>query len=161
MQIKSIQFKYLEYENHGQLSESFRELASFAKKATEMSYAPYSNFYVGAAIRLSNGQIIKAANQENASYPCGICAERAALFSLADLFPNNKIEAIAITASNKANTMISPPSPCGLCRQVMAEFEILNGQNFRLLLCGNNGTVFQFESVKDLLPLSFDPKFLS
>ena len=120
------------------------ELMDKAARAADGAYAPYSRFLVGAALRLENGQVICGNNQENASFPAGICAERTAVFYAHANFPETQIRAIAITAS-----------PCGICRQVLLESEKRAGVPIRVLLAAGD-KVRIFQSVKDLLPFGFD-----
>ncbi|MFA5444380.1 MAG: cytidine deaminase [Bacteroidales bacterium] len=120
------------------------ELVEQAFAAAQNAYSPYSNFRVGAAIRLDNGMILQGNNQENASFPAGICAERTAIFYAHANFPESKIRAIAVTAS-----------PCGVCRQVLLESEKRAGAPIRMILANGN-KIFIFNSVKDLLPFGFD-----
>lgn len=120
------------------------ELIEIAFQAAHNAYSPYSNFKVGAAVRLDNGMILQGNNQENASFPAGICAERAAIFYAHANFPESKIRTIAITAS-----------PCGICRQALLESEKRAGAPVRIILA-NGDKVFIFKSVKDLLPFGFD-----
>ncbi|HOO69396.1 MAG TPA: cytidine deaminase [Bacteroidales bacterium] len=120
------------------------ELIEMAFKAADKAYSPYSNFRVGAAIRLDNGMILQGNNQENASFPAGICAERAVIFYAHANFPESKIRAIAVTAS-----------PCGVCRQVLLESEKRAGAPIRMILANGN-KIFIFNSIKDLLPFGFD-----
>ncbi len=137
-----------------ELSAEDRELVQSAIKATENSYAPYSNFNVGAAIRLSDGSIVLGANQENAAFPSGLCAERTAIFAAQAQRPDQAIPCLAIAARSTEGLLREPVTPCGSCRQVMTEIEDRYKQPMRVLLYGTNG-VYVINSVKDLMPLSF------
>ena len=137
-----------------ELPEHEQQLVEAAKNATQNSYAKYSNFNVGAAIRLSDGSIIIGANQENASFPLGLCAERTAIFAAQAQHPELKIETLAIAARNANGFMKAPISPCGACRQVILEIEDRYRQPVRILLYGTEG-VLCIDSVKDLMPLAF------
>lgn len=131
-----------------------QELCRKAAEATAGSYAPYSSYRVGAAIKLSSGEIITGANQENASYPCGTCAERTALNYAQTAFPHTIIETIAIAATQNDKPASTPPYPCGLCRQSLAETEHRQGKPIRVLLpSGNEATIIY--SVACLLPFTF------
>ena len=147
-----ITYQMCEYSS---LSPDDRELVDKAMKMTEASYAPYSNFHVGAALRLENGVVVGGCNQENAVYPAGLCAERVAVFSSQAQYPNTKILSLAISARNTEGEFVTVPvSPCGSCRQVILEQEMRFNQPIRILLVGQNG-IFIFNSIKDLLPFAF------
>jgi cytidine deaminase len=137
-----------------ELSAQDSELIEAAKKATENSYSPYSQFKVGAALRLKNGTIVTGSNQENASYPLGLCAERTAIFHAQHTYPDQPIVALAIAAFANGHYYPEPISPCGACRQVMLEVENRYKQPMRVLLYGTSGT-HVVSSVKDLLPFQF------
>ena len=130
------------------------ELVEQAKRATNHSYAKYSHFHVGAAIRLEDGRIVQGANQENAAYPSGLCAERTAIFAAQAQFPEHPITQIAIAARNQNGFLKEPITPCGACRQVMMEMEDRYGVDLKIYLYGTNG-VYVICSVKDMLPFSF------
>ena len=147
---------------YSELDADDRELVDKAMKMTEASYAPYSNFHVGAAVRLENGVIVGGCNQENAVYPAGLCAERVAVFSSSSQaqYPNTKILSLAISARNTEGEFVTVPvSPCGSCRQVILEQEMRFNQPIRILLVGQNG-VFIFNSIRDLLPFAFSEESL-
>lgn len=137
-----------------ELEADDRELIDKAIGATANSYAKYSHFNVGAAIRLADGRIVIGANQENAAFPSGLCAERTAIFAAQAQFPEQAIIALAIAAKNEKGLVPTPVSPCGACRQVILEIEDRYQQPMRILLYGTNG-VYIIQSVKDLMPLSF------
>lgn len=137
-----------------ELSDDDRELVERALKATENAYAEYSHFYVGAALRLANGNIVIGANQENAAFPSGLCAERTAIFAAQANYPNQPVTTLAIVARNGNGLLDEPVSPCGACRQVILGIEDRYKQPIRIMLYGKRG-VYCVSSVKDLLPLSF------
>lgn len=137
-----------------ELSVADRELIEQAMKATDNAYAEYSHFYVGAALRLANGRIVIGANQENAAFPSGLCAERTAVFSAQANFPDQSIEALALVARNDNGLIDNPVTPCGACRQVLLGMEERYGLPMRILMYGKSG-VYSVGSAKDLLPLSF------
>ena len=137
-----------------ELTDADRELIDHAMKATDNAYAEYSHFYVGAALRLANGRIVIGANQENAAFPSGLCAERTAVFSAQANFPDQSIEALALVARNDNGLVDSPVTPCGACRQVLLGVEERYGRSMRVLMYGKSG-IYIVGSVKDLLPLSF------
>ena len=152
---KEIKIAYLEYDMAEQLEPQDRELAQAAVEAISGSYAPYSNFNVGAAVRLEDGEIIKGANQENAAYPSGLCAERTALFYAGANRPDKAIIAIAIAAGQNGIICASPATPCGACRQVMAQYQQKSGRPMNVILIGAQ-KIWKFEKIDDLLPLIFD-----
>ena len=136
-----------------ELSEEERELVEAAKQATKGSYAPYSKFLVGAAARLQDGTIVTGANQENAAYPSGLCAERTALFAAGAQHPNKPVVALAIAARKGRQFLARPISPCGACRQVISGVEERYGLPIRILLYGTDGVLVS-DGIKPLLPLS-------
>jgi len=154
--MKDIQLKIdMQFAQLDELDADDRLLVEKAIGATERSYAIYSHFHVGAALRLANGEIILGANQENAVFTVGLCAERTAVFAAQVQYPDQPVVAIAIAARNENGLMRFPVSPCGSCRQVISEVEERYKQPVRILLYGTDG-VYIIRSVKDLLPLCFD-----
>lgn len=137
-----------------ELAADERELVERALKATYNAYAEYSHFYVGAALRLADGSIVTGANQENAAFPSGLCAERTAIFAAQANFPDQAVTTLAIAARNDNGLLDEPVSPCGACRQVILGVEDRYKQPIRILLYGKKG-VYCIKSVKDLMPLSF------
>ena len=137
-----------------ELSEEDRELVEAAKQATDGSYAPYSKFNVGAAVRLHDGTIVAGANQENAAYPSGLCAERTALFAAGAQYPEKPVVALAIAARKGKRFLPKPISPCGACRQVISGMEERFNVPIRVLLYGTDGVLVS-EGVTPLLPLRF------
>lgn len=142
-------------QNEQELNADDQQLLQKAHEATVKAYAPYSRFRVGAALRLSNGHIIQGNNQENAAYPSGLCAERVALFYANALYPDAAVEAIAVTIRSERSIVEEPITPCGSCRQVMAEYEKKSGIPMRVIMQGERGQVMIAESMKVLLPFSF------
>ena len=137
-----------------ELADDDRQLVEKAIGATQNSYAPYSNFHVGACLRLADGREVIGANQENAAFPSGLCAERSAVFAAQSMFPEEAITALAIAARNENGLTAQPVSPCGACWQVILEMEDRYKQDVRILLYGTEG-VYVIPSVKSLLPLHF------
>jgi cytidine deaminase len=137
-----------------ELSEEELDLVYQAANATENAYAKYSRFYVGAAVRLANGRVFIGANQENAAFPSGLCAERTAVFAAQANCPDQPVTMIAIAARNDAGLLPTPVTPCGACRQVILEVEDRYKKPIEILLYGRNG-VYRIKSIKDLLPLCF------
>ena len=152
--MKEIVIKYQEIEDFSLLSTMDRELMKQAKSAANIAYAPYSEFNVGAALILENNHIVVGNNQENSSFPCGICAERVALFYKGANYPELLIKKIAITASSKNFKLDNPVGPCGLCRQVLIEYEDKQSSDIEVILF-NSKRLFKLANAKDLLPLSF------
>ncbi|MEP6466650.1 MAG: cytidine deaminase [Parafilimonas sp.] len=161
MSFKQYKFSFEEVNDIKALSKQDTALLTRARKATKNAYAPYSNFYVGAAALLSNKKIITATNQENASSPAGLCAERVLLSAITSLHPEAQIKTIAISYDNKAGESHHPITPCGICRQSLVEYETRLKQPIRLLLSGLKGKVLIIESASLLLPLSFSAKDLA
>lgn len=143
-----------------EISEQDRQLIDAAKAATECSYAPYSQFHVGAAALLSDGTIVTGSNQENAAYPSGMCAERTTLFHAGAAYPQKAVTALAIAARTKGEFTKTPIAPCGACRQVMLEVENRHQCPIRTLLYGTEGIYLIEGGAHELLPLTFDGSFL-
>jgi cytidine deaminase len=132
-----------------------QELVANAKKAFKTAYAPYSGFLVGASILLENGEIINGSNQENVAYPSGLCAERVAMFYVGAKFPDIKIKTIAVSVFSRSFEVDDVISPCGACRQVMAEYEDKQQQPIKVILHSPNDNVLISNKVQDLLPFMF------
>lgn len=148
---------YMFQEN--ELTAEDRELVEAAKEATRQSYAPYSGFRVGAALRLANGMMVTGSNQENAAYPSGLCAERVALFHAQHTYPDQPVRALAIAAFANGHFCTAPIAPCGACRQVMLEVEDRYKSPMRILLYGTQG-IYAIDSVKTILPFQFVGDYL-
>ena len=152
---KEIKIAWREYYGLDELDAQDRELAQAAIDATALSYAPYSGFNVGAAVLFEDGEIVKGANQENAAYPSGLCAERTALFYASASRPDKAMTAIAIAAGQNGKICDMPATPCGACRQVMAQYQTKSGCPMKVILVGEK-LIWSFDKVDDLLPLIFD-----
>lgn len=152
---KEFQVTYEEYASADELPEADAALLAMARKTTATAYAPYSQFRVGAAARLVNGQVITGTNQENASYPVGICAERTLLSVAGAMFPNVAIDTLAVSYLNGQGTSDRPISPCGICRQSLQEFEQRTSRPMRIILAGQTGRVLVLEGSNTLLPFAF------
>ncbi|MGZ3882675.1 MAG: cytidine deaminase [Bacteroidia bacterium] len=137
------------------LSAADKNLVMQAKSAIDGAYAPYSNYHVGAAVLLENGEVVTGNNQENAAYPSGLCAERVAVFYASAKFPNVNVKTIAIITNGE-----EPAAPCGACRQAIAEYEALAGSGIRILMAARSGKVFAAKSIESLLPLMFNRNHL-
>ena len=153
-------FDYETINSFDHLDKTEQLLFTKATKQMDFAYAPYSSFYVGAALLLDNGEIILGSNQENASYPLCMCAERVALFSAANLYPDAKGVKMAIVAKNPKMSIEKAIPPCGACRQVILEFENRFKGQLCILLKDDLGKYYKFQSARDLLPLAFDGSFL-
>ena len=143
-----------------ELPDADREVVDAARAATANSYAIYSHFNVGAAVRLANGVIVSGSNQENAAYPSGLCAERTTLFWANSQYPTQPVEVLAIAARNEQGELATPIPPCGACRQVILETEKRYSKAMRIILYGTKECYVIDDGVKALLPLSFDAGFL-
>lgn len=156
MQIIKQQTEYELYNSIDELNNEDKNLLEKAIESASTAYAPYSHFNVGAAVLLENGLIVKGSNQENAAYPSGLCAERVALFTCGAQYPKVTIKTIAVTAFMESSKTPHPVSPCGDCRQVMAECEFRYHKNIRLIMIAEGGKIIVLNSVKLLLPFMFN-----
>ena len=148
------------FEDLSELPESMRDLMEQAIAIRKKAYAPYSKFRVGAAILLDNGKVVLGSNQENAAYPSGLCAERVAIFQVGAIYPDNNIVSMAITAASDTNQTLTPIPPCGACRQSIAEYEFKQDEPIEIYFMGEIGAIYKSDSLKNLLPFSFDKNFL-
>ncbi len=138
-----------------ELTDKERKLIALAIASTAHSYAPYSHFHVGAAVLLSNDEMLPGCNQENAAFPAGICAERSAIFAAGAKYPDQAVMAVAIAARDKNHQLTKMPvSPCGTCRQVMIETETRFNQSLRIYLYGTD-KIYVIDGIQTLMPLSF------
>jgi cytidine deaminase len=152
---KNLTIQFYEFESWKSLSDSDRELVEKAYQISRNAYAPYSEFHVGASIRMDNGEVLTGSNQENIAYPSGLCAERVVLFFAGSQFPNTKIETICVVAKGDLLPFDKILSPCGACRQVMLETEIRQASPMRVILVSQNEKTLVFKNVRDLLPFAF------
>jgi cytidine deaminase len=148
------------FDNLNELPAEIQDLMNQAIEVRKKAYAPYSKFKVGAALLLDNGKVILGSNQENAAYPSGLCAERTAIFYAGSAYPEAKILKMAITAASDINQTTAPIPPCGSCRQSIAEYEIKQDTPIEIYFMGEIGEIYKSSSLKNLLPLMFDKKFL-
>jgi cytidine deaminase len=148
------------YENDQGLTEEEATLLQKAREAMENAYAPYSNFHVGAAVLLYNGETVIGNNQENAAYPSGLCAERVAVFHAGALYPGVSVKAIAVTCKVHDRIIDHPITPCGACRQALAEYEDRYKRPIKVIMTGETGTIYVANSIETLLPLSFSKSHL-
>lgn len=156
MQKAKIEFEYEIYNAIEELLPEDKDLLEQARNITSIAYAPYSKFLVGAAAKLENGAVVKGTNQENASYPVGICAERTLLGAAAMMHTNVPIVTMAIAYNNLSGKSDEPVSPCGMCRQSLSEYENRTGKPIRIILSGMEGKVFIIQNIGSLLPFSFN-----
>jgi len=155
MKIEKISISYEEYGEGEKLPASDSELIDEAVKALEGSYAPYSDFHVGAALLLEDGEVIRGSNQENAAYPSGLCAERVALFYANSEHPGKAVVSLAITVKSDYFTSSEPVTPCGSCRQVIAETENRQNSKIRVIMNGDSGRTRIVDGIENLLPMMF------
>jgi cytidine deaminase len=155
MKENKFEFNYKVYDNIAELPEEQQWLLNEAREVTANAYAPYSNFQVGAVAKMANGEIVAGSNQENASFPVGLCAERVLLASVSSLFPKVPIDTIAISYRSEHQKSDHPISPCGICRQSLQEFESRVNHPVQLVLGGMEGPVYVIDSASRLLPLAF------
>ncbi len=148
-------FEYEVYDDSSELQPGDAALLAKAREITAQAYAPYSNFQVGAVAKLQNGELVAGTNQENASYPVGICAERVLLGNAATQFPGIAIDTLAISYNSKDGKNDHPISPCGMCRQALLEYEERTAQPIRLLLAGQEGKIYIVKTTRWLLPFAF------
>jgi cytidine deaminase len=150
-----ITINYEEFNSASEMLPEDQQLVKAALEAQKGSYSPYSDFQVGAALRLTNGVIVKGANQENIAYPSGLCAERTAMFWAGANYPDVPFDTLAIAGSDHGVLCESPASPCGACRQVMAEYQKKHNRPLKIILIGSQ-RIRKFHCVDDLLPFIFD-----
>ncbi len=155
--MKKVELKIIfeEYDSVDELKEKDRQLLETATEAYEKAYAPYSQYNVGAALLLNNGEMISGNNQENVAYPSGLCAERVALFYAFSKYPDAVIDTIAVAAKADNFIITEPVAPCGSCRQVMSEYETKQKSPMRIILKAEQGKILIFDKVEDILPLIF------
>lgn len=144
-----------EYDSIEELNAYDAWLLNEARAVTAFAYAPYSNFNVGAVAKLANGEVVRGTNQENASYPAGICAERVLLSSAASQYPGIAIDTMAVSYNNAKGKSDTPVSPCGICRQSLVEHQARFQKPIRIILSGMAGKIIVIENAAQLLPLAF------
>ncbi|MBO4446783.1 MAG: cytidine deaminase [Bacteroidales bacterium] len=155
MNEKEIVINFQEFKSLEELNAEDRELAGAALDAMRNAYAPYSHFHVGAAVRMSNGQIVRGANQENAAFPSGLCAERTAMFAASAKYPDRDMTSLALAGGVHGRLTDRPATPCGACRQVMAQYQTKAGKPMSVIMIGAS-KIWKFEKVDDILPLIFN-----
>ena len=157
---EELKFTVEVYESSDELNQEDAFLLSEARSVTQFAYAPYSNFQVGAVAKLVNGEVVSGTNQENAAYPAGICAERSLISTAASNHPGVAIQTMAVTYNNLKGDSNTPVSPCGICRQVISEFQNRFKTPIRIILSGMNGKVQVIDNAGYLLPLAFSSEDL-
>jgi len=157
---KEIKIQFSVIGGRNELSDTEKKLYDAAFEVREKAYAEYSKFLVGCALLLENGEIITGSNQENAAYPSGLCAERTAIFWTSANFPNVKIKKLFVIGAPKDAVTSVPVSPCGACRQSILEYEAKQEENIEIYFASMSGEIFKTQSIRDLLPFSFDASFL-
>lgn len=155
MEVKKLDVVFTEFKKEDKLDPEIKTMIDLAKEACSTAYAPYSLFKVGASVKLANGNIIKGSNQENIAYPSGLCAERVALYAASSQFPNEDIQAIAVTVDHDFSSNEEVFSPCGACRQVMAEIELKSNKKIQIIVHSPDGVTRIFNGIGQLLPFSF------
>lgn len=148
------------FDSINDLPESVRDLMAQAVNVRKKAYAPYSKFKVGAALLLDNGSVVLGSNQENAAYPSGLCAERVAIFQAGAIYPEAKIIKMALSAASDTNVTDAPIPPCGACRQTISEYEFKQDTPIEIYFMGEIGEIYKSDSLKNLLPFTFDKNFL-
>ncbi|AYO57166.1 cytidine deaminase [Chryseobacterium sp. 6424] len=146
--------------NYAALDETEKKLFDAAKKIREIAYAPYSNFQVGCAMLLENGEIVTGSNQENAAYPSGLCAERTTIFWVGANYPDVKIKKLFVIGAPKDAISSTPIPPCGSCRQSILEYESKQAETIEIYFASLDGEIYKTRSIRDLLPFSFDASYL-
>lgn len=160
MEEKEIKLTLRTFKSIRELSAEDQQLIQTAVEALPHSYAPYSKYHVAAAVLLENGKTVTGTNQENASYPAGICAEGTALSTASSVYPGVAIKKIAITVKSESHTVDHPVAPCGICRQRIFEYETRFKSDIEIMMVGETGIIYTVKSIRDLLPLAFSPKDL-
>ena len=155
-----IRTSFTVYQSLDELPQEIQSLMQQAIAVRKNAYAPYSKFKVGTALLLDNGKVVLGSNQENAAYPSGLCAERVAIFQSGAIYPDAKIIKMAITAASDTNQTLAPIPPCGSCRQSIYEYEFKQNTPIAIYFMGVSGEIYKSDSIKNLLPLSFDKNFL-
>lgn len=157
---KIINIRFQEYDSENDLAAEEKMLLEKARQTRDTAYAPYSDFFVGAALLMGNGEIVTGSNQENAAYPSGLCAERVAIYYAGARYPNVAVKTLVICCKASDFRLNQPVSPCGACRQAISEYENKQGSRIRILMHGDGGKVLATDGIENLLPLMFKGEFL-
>ncbi|QDO92691.1 cytidine deaminase [Formosa sediminum] len=156
MKIIKIESEFEVYNGLNEVPKQVSELMVYAADARLKAYAPYSEFLVGAAILLDNGEVITGNNQENACYPSGLCAERTAIYYAGAKYPDAKIVLMALVAGSTKHKTTTPVPPCGACRQAISEYEVKQDLPINIYFMGETGEVIHSKSLSNLLPFVFE-----
>ncbi|WP_025743225.1 cytidine deaminase [Aquimarina pacifica] len=148
------------YDDFDELPGDIQDLMKKSMEIRDKAYAPYSDFFVGAALLLENKEIVLGNNQENACYPSGLCAERTALYYAGANFPDVPIIRMALSAKSLKYQLLTPTPPCGACRQAIAEYEVKQKKPIEIYFMGETGKVVKSCSLSNILPLIFDNSYL-
>jgi cytidine deaminase len=154
MKKKETHSTFYEYASLKELGDKQQELIQKAVEAASSAYAPYSQFYVGAAVVLENGTIIQGSNQENSAFPSGLCAERTAVFYANSQYPDTPIVALAVVAKKDGKIVEKPVPPCGSCLQVLLESEKRHQTNIEVILYGSS-VIHRAANIEQFLPFGF------
>lgn len=157
---KEIKISYQAIAAYENLDETEKLLFDKAHEVRELAYAPYSNFTVGCAALLENGEIVTGSNQENAAYPSGLCAERTAIFWIGANYPGVAIKKLFVIGAPREATASTPIPPCGACRQSILEYEAKQDSQIEIYFASLGGAIYKTKSIRDLLPFSFDASYL-
>lgn len=157
---KELTIHYTAIDSYDQLDDTEKILFDKAMEIRERAYAPYSDFTVGCAILLENGEIVTGSNQENAAYPSGLCAERTTIFYTGANFPNQKIKKLFVIGAPRSATKSVPIPPCGACRQSILEYESKQELEIEIYFASLGGAIYKTKSIRELLPFSFDSSYL-
>lgn len=157
---KEIKINFEVIPSYEKLNDIEKILFDKAKTIREQAYAPYSNFLVGCAVLLENGEIITGSNQENAAYPSGLFAERTTIFWTSANYPDVKIKKLFVIGAPKDALTSTPIPPCGACRQSILEYESKQKEEIEIYFASLDGEILKTKSIRDLLPFSFDASFL-
>lgn len=157
---KEFKIKFEVIASKNDLNAQEQQLCEAAFEARKKAYAPYSQFYVGCALLLENGEIVSGSNQENAAYPTGSCAERTTIFWTSANFPGIKIKKLFVVGAPKDALKSTPIPPCGNCRQSILEYEVQQKEDIEIFFASMDGAIYKTSSIRDLLPFSFDVSFL-
>jgi len=158
MKKQLIQITYTESNDLADFDSETQNLIKETRHFAKNAYAPYSKFRVSAALITEDGTLLKGTNVENASYPVGICAERTLISHCISNYPKGVIKCLAVYVDKDLEF---PVPPCGMCRQTLLEAETRQNKNIQIILVGKNEHYIVFERCSDLLPLSFDERFLN
>ncbi len=146
----------IEILTYAELDHIEQTLISRAQAVSRTAYAPYSRFHVGSAVLLENGEVFQSSNQENVSFPAGVCAEKLVLGYAGANFPNHAPVMLAVVAQREGEETWAGVSPCGICRQTINESEVRFGKEITLLFLRPDGRVYRVRGIRSLLPLGFD-----